>query len=63
MNQNLGLHEGLEMHELLTFKCLCLTKSMLMQGFVTDQTLTEIMQDDVKMSTKHVEDLRNHLQQ
>ncbi|GAE24389.1 spore coat protein F [Halalkalibacter wakoensis JCM 9140] len=61
MNENLGIHETLELHELLTFKSLCLTKASIMQGLVTDETLKSIMQKDVVMHNKHLEQLKNHL--
>ncbi len=57
----LGVHEVLEIHELMTFKSLCLTKSTMMQGLVTDQKLKDIMQQDVTMSSKQLEELKTHL--
>ena len=61
MRENLGVHEFLEIHELLTFKSLCLTKSSVMQALVTDERLKEMMQQDVTMSTRHIEELKNHI--
>lgn len=61
MHQNLGVHETLELHELVTFKSLCLTKASLMQGLVTDPALKEIMQYDVTMTSGHLEELKKHL--
>ncbi|MDG5472008.1 hypothetical protein P6709_09620 [Jeotgalibacillus sp. ET6] len=62
MNESLGIHESLEIHELLTFKSLCLTKSSVMQGLVSDPLLKELMQQDVTMSIRQIEELRKHLQ-
>ncbi|WP_245805896.1 hypothetical protein [Bacillus alkalicellulosilyticus] len=45
----------------MTFKSLCLTKSTMMQGLVTDQKLKDIMQQDVTMSSKQLEELKTHL--
>lgn len=61
MIDNIGVHEGLELHELITFKSLCLTKSTVMQALVTDPALKEIMQEDVSASSRHIEDLKRHL--
>jgi similar to spore coat protein len=61
MRENLGVHESLELHELVTFKSLCLTKVSIMQGLVTDPKLKEIMQQDVGMTSQHIEELKDHL--
>ncbi|PKG22664.1 lipoyl synthase [Niallia nealsonii] len=61
MRENIGVHEALEIHELLTFKSLCLTKSSIMQGLVSDPKLKEIMKQDVIKASQHIEDLKNHL--
>nr|WP_313781745.1 hypothetical protein [Paenibacillus larvae] len=37
--QGLAVHETLEVHELLTFKNTCMTKSVAMQGLVSDPAL------------------------
>jgi similar to spore coat protein len=61
MIENMGVHEGLELHELITFKSLCLTKSTVMQALVSDPALKELMQEDVSVSSQHIEDLKRHL--
>ncbi|MGS2779006.1 hypothetical protein ACVBAX_16720 [Robertmurraya sp. GLU-23] len=61
MIDNIGVHESLELHELLTFKSLCLTKSTVMQALVTDPALKELMQEDVSASSRHIEGLKRHL--
>jgi similar to spore coat protein len=61
MRESLGVHESLELHELLTFKSFALTKSSIMQGLVTDPALKDIMQQDVATSSRHIKDLQNHL--
>ncbi|WP_216830644.1 hypothetical protein [Alkalihalobacterium elongatum] len=61
MGENLGVHETLELHELITFKSLCLTKATIMQALVTDQNLKDIMQQDVQMTSRHIEELKTHL--
>lgn len=61
MREHLGVHETLEIHELMTFKSLCLTKASVMQALVSDPNLKEIMKLNVKQTTKHIEELRDHL--
>lgn len=57
----MGVHESLEIHELLTFKSLCFTKAVVMQRLVIDQSLKEIMQQDVTRSANQIEELRSIL--
>ncbi|WP_400243690.1 hypothetical protein AB3U99_21005 [Niallia sp. JL1B1071] len=61
MEGNLGTHEALELHELITFKSLCVTKASIMQLLVSDEELKTIMQQDVEISSKHIEALKNYL--
>ncbi len=44
--QYLAPHETYELHELLTFKNLCLTKSATMSGLAQDQELKSILEQD-----------------
>jgi similar to spore coat protein len=59
--QGLALHETLEMHELLTFKTVCMTKSKTMQALVTDEQLRGLLQQDVQTSGKAIQDLQGLL--
>ncbi|BCJ87563.1 spore coat protein [Effusibacillus dendaii] len=59
--QGLALHETLEMHEILNFKTVCMTKSKTMQALVTDEELKAIMQKDVEQSTRAISDLQDLL--
>lgn len=43
MTKLLGLHETLELHELLTFKNLCLTKTTTMSALVQDEELKNLL--------------------
>jgi similar to spore coat protein len=43
----LAPHETYELHELLTFKNVCLTKSATMSGLIQDQELKGILERDV----------------
>lgn len=58
-----ALHEALELHEITAFKTLCLTKSKTMKGLVTDEKLKQIMQQDVDISTRQLQELRELLTQ
>ncbi|MFP7473462.1 hypothetical protein SFC55_20880 [Niallia taxi] len=57
----LGTHETLEIHELLTFKSLCLTKSSTMSNLVQDEELKRIINQDAALSTKHIQSLQNFM--
>jgi similar to spore coat protein len=57
----LGLHETLDLHELLTFKNLCLTKAATMSVLVQDPELKAIMSEDVVNGTKHIQQLQEFL--
>ncbi|WP_369888607.1 DUF892 family protein [Bacillus halotolerans] len=56
-----GLHETLELHELLTFKNLCLTKSSTMTGLVQDEELKSILEQDAQKTKQQVERLQELL--
>lgn len=58
---NLGVHEKLELHELLTFKTTCLTKSQTMAPMVIDPNLKTILENDVRSGTEDIQQLRNLL--
>ena len=49
MNENLSRHEMMELHEILNFKTICMTTSILMQGIVFDQDLKALMEKDVQL--------------
>ncbi|PLT34120.1 hypothetical protein [Bacillus sp. V5-8f] len=57
MQQNLALHESLEVHELLTFKNNCLTKSSTMSVLAKDEELKRLLAMDVKQSKQEIEQL------
>ncbi|AKL84632.1 Spore coat protein F [Bacillus atrophaeus] len=56
-----GFHETLDLHELLVFKNLCLTKSSTMTGLVQDQELRDILEQDALKTRRQVERLQNLL--
>jgi similar to spore coat protein len=57
--QYMGIHESLDLHEILMFKNLCLTKSTAMSALVQDEELKQILSDDANKTTKQI----NRLQQ
>jgi similar to spore coat protein len=61
MTKFLGLHETLEVHELLTFKNLCLTKATTMGALAQDPELKDILANDVTTGTMHIEQLQAFL--
>ncbi len=63
MNTSLGAHETLELHEIAAFKTLCLTKSKTMQMLVTDPELKMLMQQDVQLSSRQLQELDGFLAQ
>jgi spore coat protein CotF len=52
-----ALHETLEVHEIAAFKTVCLTKSKTMNGLVSDPALKQILQLDVDLSTRQLQEL------
>lgn len=59
--QNLTLHETMEIHELLNFKTICMTTSKLIQGVVFDQDLKALLGKDVQQSIQAVNVLQGLL--
>ncbi|AZK48221.1 hypothetical protein [Paenibacillus lentus] len=57
----LGVHEKLELHELLNFKTTCLTKVQTMMPMVIDPNLKTILENDVRSGTEDIQELRNLL--
>jgi similar to spore coat protein len=63
MNNRYGVHETLELHEVTSFKTLCMTKSKTMQALVSDPELKALMQQDVQLSTRQLQELSGLLSQ
>lgn len=61
MSNQLALHETLELHEITTFKNTCMTKSKTMQALVSDPVLKQILQQDVQLSTRQIQELNGLL--
>ncbi|MFS0865140.1 hypothetical protein [Fredinandcohnia sp. 179-A 10B2 NHS] len=58
MTHYMGLHETLEVHELLTFKNLSITKSITMSKLVQDPQLRAILSNDVDSGRKFITQLQ-----
>lgn len=61
--QGITLHETMELHELLNFKTVCMTKSKMMEGVVFDQELKALLEKDVQQSIKAITELQTLLTQ
>jgi similar to spore coat protein len=61
MVKYLGLHETLEIHELLAFKSLSLTKSTTMSGLVQDVELKTILSNNLGTGRNHIQQLQRFL--
>lgn len=61
MTKYLALHETLEVHELLVFKNLTLTKSATMSKLVQDPVLKDILAQEVASGTRFIHKLQEYL--
>ena len=55
-------HETFELHELLTFKNVCATKSSAMAVLVKDEELKTLMQKDFTVSQGQIKELQDLIQ-
>ncbi|MXQ52761.1 hypothetical protein [Shimazuella alba] len=58
---DLGMHEAIELHEVLTFKTLCTAKNRMTQGIVDDESLRRLITEDLERSSKHIDELKRFL--
>jgi similar to spore coat protein len=61
MVKYLGLHETLDVHELLTFKNISLTKSATMSKLATDEELQAILASHAETSIRDIQQLQQFL--
>lgn len=59
--QNLALHEAMQVHEMLNFKTVCMAKAKMMEGIVFDQDLKALLERDVRQSIATITDLQKLL--
>lgn len=62
VGKTLAPHETFELHELLTFKNVCATKSATMASLVKDEELKSILQEDVTVSQSQIRELQDLIQ-
>ena len=51
------LQETMQLHELLTFKNLSLTKTVTISPLISDEELKSIIKNDTATTQKHIQDL------
>ncbi|MCM3603476.1 hypothetical protein M3175_22545 [Robertmurraya korlensis] len=61
MVKYLGLHETVDVHELLTFKSISLTKSTTMSALAQDVDLKAILTNDMIAGQQQVKELQQFL--
>lgn len=59
--QQYARHEAMEVHELLVFKNVCMTKSMTMQALVSDSRLNDLLQTCAGTDRRHIDELQELL--
>ncbi|PLR89790.1 DUF892 family protein [Bacillus sp. T33-2] len=57
----MGVHETLEIHELMMFKNLCLTKSSAMSGLAQDDELKNLLSQDINKTTEQITRLQQFI--
>lgn len=58
MHQGIAPHESFEVHELLNFKNVCLTKSVTMSSLVSDEKLKSLIQEDITTTQGQIKELK-----
>lgn len=62
VGKGIAPHETFELHELLTFKNVCATKSVAMAGLVKDPELKAILQQDLSITQGQIRELQSLIQ-
>lgn len=60
--QRFAPHESVELHRILTFKNVCLTKAFTMSALVSDNELKSILQQDITTTERQIKELRGLLE-
>lgn len=63
IRQGTAPHESIELHELLAFKNVSLTKCITMSKLVSDDELKAILQQDAVIGQQHIRELSSLLEQ
>ncbi|GHI01549.1 hypothetical protein [Neobacillus kokaensis] len=61
MAKHLALHETLDLHELLAFKNLCLTKTTTMSKLAQDEELRTMLEADTAAGMQHIQQIQQFL--
>ncbi|WP_446786513.1 hypothetical protein [Macellibacteroides fermentans] len=61
--KGLAPNETMQLHEILTLKNLCLTKSVTMSPLAVDEELKLILQNDATKTAQHIKELKNLMEQ
>jgi similar to spore coat protein len=61
MPKTMGVHETLEVHELLNFKNLCLTKSTAMSALAQDEELKQLLTQVSQTDRENIQTLQGFL--
>lgn len=59
----LAMHETLDLHEILSFKNVCVTKAASMQGMVSCPQLRSFLQQDVQKGQQMIREIQGLLSQ
>ena len=62
-NQGLAPNERMQLHEILTLKNLCLTKSVTMSPLAVDEELKQILKNDIAKTEQHIKELKGLMEQ
>jgi similar to spore coat protein len=58
IQQCIAPNESIQLHEILTFKNLCLTKAISMSILVSDEELKSILKQDATLGEKQIKELK-----
>jgi similar to spore coat protein len=61
--KQLAMHETLDLHEILSFKNVCVTKAASMQGMVTCPQLKSFLSQDVQKGQQMIREIQGLLSQ
>jgi len=61
--QGLAPNERMQLHEILTLKNLCLTKSVTMSPLAADEELKQILKNDIAKTEQHIKELKELMEQ
>jgi similar to spore coat protein len=62
-HQCIAPHESIQLHEILTFKNLCLTKAISMAILVSDEELKSILKQDATLGEKQIKELKTLMEE